>query len=217
MRKLILLILSFVACWFIGTDAICSPRYRLQETMKPFSNYTMGNKQANGVFKVLDSETGKILFFKRTYNQEIDATRRAGLIDFGNSPIIHIVKIADLDNAAIEHIVQEIGLTIPRYVKADKWLVTEKIPDGVSLFSVIIHSGHLGDGTRITIEEIDQIVRELKIMRNAGINHTDLHRNIILHREDDGKLQAYILDFENAGTHDVDYVESELEDLKERL
>ena len=95
--------------------------------------------------------------------------------------------------------------------------MTEKIPDGDTLLSVVIHQGYLGDGTQITIEEIDQIIRELKVMRNAGINHTDLYRNIILHREDDGKLQAYILDFEGAGTQGVDYIESELEDLKERL
>ena len=217
MKKIFLIFIGLVLSVGAISDAFCGPRYRLQETMKPFSNYTMGNKQANGVFKVLDSETGKILFFKRTYNQEIDATRKAGLIDFGNSPIIHIVRIADLDDAGIERAVQEIGLMVPKYVRADRWLVTEKIPDGDTLLSVVIHQGYLGDGTQITIEEIDQIIRELKVMRNAGINHTDLYRNIILHREDDGKLQAYILDFEGAGTQGVDYIESELEDVKERL
>ena len=77
MKKIFLIFIGLVLSVGAISDAFCGPRYRLQETMKPFSNYTMGNKQANGVFKVLDSETGKILFFKRTYNQEIDATRKA--------------------------------------------------------------------------------------------------------------------------------------------
>ena len=202
---------------FVNTVADWADIYRLQETIKHISNYTSDNKEANGVFKIIDTETGDILYFKRTFESEIENTQRANQINFGPDPIIHIVKIADLTDEQIDDIVHQIGLFVPKYVRADTWLVTKKIPDGVSLLSIIMHSGFLGNGTQITTQEIDQIVRELKIMRDGGINHTDLPRNIILHRESDGKLQAYILDFEAAGTHGVDYVETELNALKKRI
>lgn len=217
MKKLFSVLVFIALSVFANTEAVCAQRYRLQETIKPFSNYTSGNKEANGVFKIIDTETGDILYFKRTFESEIENTRRADQINFGPDPIIHIVKIADLTDEQIDDIAHQIGLFVPKYVRADTWLVTEKIPDGVSLLSVIMHSGFLGDDTQITFEEIDQIVRELKIMHDGGINHTDLPRNIILHRESDGKLQAYILDFEGAGKQGIDYVETELEKLKKRM
>ncbi|MBQ6736309.1 MAG: hypothetical protein IJQ90_02355 [Alphaproteobacteria bacterium] len=217
MKKLFLIFIGIVSFIFMPLDATYAQRYRLQETIKPFSNYTNGNKQANGVFKIIDTDTNNILYFKRTNQSEIKATRRAGQIDFGPAPIIHIVQIANFDNQTIEDITKSLGLIVPKYVKADSWLVTKKIPDGETLLSVVMHNGYLGDGTRLTHEEIDQIIHELKIMRNTGINHTDLDRNIVLHRESDGALQAYILDFEGAGTQDTDYIESELNELKNRM
>lgn len=202
-------------CFDMG-DA-CAHRFRLQETVKPFSNYTQGNKHANGVFRIIDLDTDDVFYFKRTTQQEVDNTRRAEQIDFGPDPIIHIVQIADMDENQIEDITKSIGLVVPNYVTADTWMVTKKIPDGETLSSVIMNDGMLDDGTQIQPDEIDNMIRELKIMRNAGINHTDLMRNIFIYRDEDDKLRAYILDFENAGTRDTDFIENELNKLKNTI
>lgn len=217
MKKLFLILIGFWLSFGIFMNAQCAQRYRLQETIKPFSNYTMGNKDANGVFRILDTQTGAILYLKRTNRQEVLTTQKAGQIDFGNDPILHTVKIANLTNQEIEDMVRQIGLIVPKYVLPDTWLVTEKIPDGDTLNFIIMNDGLLSDGTQIQPTEIDDLITEIKIMRDSGINHSDLLRNTFVYRDESDKLRAYILDFEDAGTRDTYFIENELNELKKSL
>ena len=193
-----------------ASDASRTNRYIKQE-IKPFSNYIGGSKEANGVWQVTDTQTGEVLFLKRTTANEIDLTQKASRVNLGSNPIVHIVQESE-QNA--DEIAKALNITVPDYVKADKWLLTKQIPEGDDLVTVVSNGGFLSDGTKITNAEIDQLVSELQKLKSAGVNHSDLYTNTILRRGANGKLEAYIMDFESAGIHDVNFIARELEKIK---
>ena len=193
-----------------ASDASRTNRY-IKKEIKPFSNYTGGTKEANGVWQVTDTQTGEVLFLKRTTANEIDLTQKASRVNLGSNPIVHIVQESE-QNA--DEIAKALNITVPDYVKADKWLLTKQIPEGDDLVTVVSNGGFLSDGTKITNAEIDQLVSELQKLKSAGVNHSDLYTNTILRRGTNGKLEAYIMDFESAGIHDVNFIARELESIK---
>ena len=192
------------------SDASRTNRY-IKKEIKPFSNYIGGSKEANGVWQVTDTQTGEVLFLKRTTANEIYLTQKAARVKLGTNPIVHIVQESE-QNA--DEIAKALNITVPDYVKADKWLLTKQIPDGDDLMTVVSKGGFLSDGTKITNTEIDQLVSELQKLKSAGVNHSDLYTNTILRRGANGKLEAYIMDFESAGIHDVNFIARELESIK---
>ena len=193
-----------------ASDASRTNRY-IKEEIKPFSNYIGGSKEANGVWQVTDTQTGEVLFLKRTTANEIYLTQKASRVNLGSNPIVHIVQESE-QNA--DEIAKALNITVPDYVKADKWLLTKQIPEGDDLMTVVSNGGFLSDGTKITNAEIDQLVSELQKLKSAGVNHSDLYTNTILRRGTNGKLEAYIMDFESAGIHDVNFIARELEKIK---
>ena len=193
-----------------ASDASRTNRY-IKKEIKPFSNYIGGSKEANGVWQVTDTQTGEVLFLKRTTANEIDLTQKASRVNLGSNPIVHIVQESE-QNA--DEIAKALNITVPDYVKADKWLLTKQIPEGDDLVTVVSNGGFLSDGTKITNAEIDQLVSELQKLKSAGVNHSDLYTNTILRRGANGKLEAYIMDFESAGIHDVNFIARELEKIK---
>lgn len=192
------------------SDASRTNRY-IKKEIKPFSNYIGGSKEANGVWQVTDTQTGEVLFLKRTTANEIYLTQKASRVNLGSNPIVHIVQESE-QNA--DEIAKALNITVPDYVKADKWLLTKQIPEGDDLMTVVSNGGFLSDGTKITNAEIDQLVSELQKLKSAGVNHSDLYTNTILRRGTNGKLEAYIMDFESAGIHDVNFIARELESIK---
>ena len=193
-----------------ASDASRTNRY-IKTEIKPFSNYIDGSKEANGVWQVTDTQTGEVLFLKRTTANEISLTQKASRVNLGSNPIVHIVQESE-QNA--DEIAKALNITVPDYVKADKWLLTKQIPEGDDLMTVVSNGGFLSDGTKITNAEIDQLVSELQKLKSAGVNHSDLYTNTILRRGTNGKLEAYIMDFESAGIHDVNFIARELESIK---
>ena len=193
-----------------ASDASRTNRY-IKKEIKPFSNYIGGSKEANGVWQVTDTQTGEVLFLKRTTANEIYLTQKASRVNLGSNPIVHIVQESE-QNA--DEIAKTLNITVPDYVKADKWLLTKQIPEGDGLMTVVSNGGFLSDGTKITNAEIDQLVSELQKLKSAGVNHSDLYTNTILRRGTNGKLEAYIMDFESAGIHDVNFIARELEKIK---
>lgn len=193
-----------------ASDASRTNRY-IKKEIKPFSNYIGGSKEANGVWQVTDTQTGEVLFLKRTTANEIDLTQKASRVNLGSNPIVHIVQESE-QNA--DEIAKALNITVPDYVKADKWLLTKQIPKWDNLMTVVSKGGFLSDGTKITNAEIDQLVSELQKLKSAGVNHSDLYTNTILRRGTNGKLEAYIMDFESAGIHDVNFIARELESIK---
>lgn len=193
-----------------ASDASRTNRY-IKKEIKPFSNYIGGSKEANGVWQVTDTQTGEVLFLKRTTANEIYLTQKAARVNLGSNPIVHIVQESE-QNA--DEIAKALNITVPDYVKADKWLLTKQIPEGDDLMTVVSNGGFLSDGTKITNAEIDQLVSELQKLKSAGVNHSDLYTNTILRRGTNGKLEAYIMDFESAGIHDVNFIARELEKIK---
>ena len=193
-----------------NTVATQSNKYKIKRTIKPFSNYSGGQKEANGVFEIVDNQTGQVMYLKRTSANEVDMTKRAANVNLGNNSIVHTVEPADLTPSQIDEMAKSLGINVPDYVQADTWLLTKAVPEGEDLMTVVEHGGKLSTGARINNAEIDQIIAEMKKLRAAGVNHTDLYTNTIIRRTADGKLEAYIIDFESAGIHDVDFIEKEL-------
>lgn len=191
-----------------------SNRYKIQKTIKPFGNYTGGQKEANGVFEIIDNQSGQIMYLKRTSANEVNMTKRAANVNLGANSAVRVVQPADMTPNEINDMVKSLGITVPDYVKADTWLLTKAVPDGENLMTIVKNGGRLTDGTKITNTEIDQIISGMKKLRTAGINHTDLYTNTIVRRTTNGKLEAHIIDFESAGIHDVNFIEKELNKIK---
>ncbi len=189
-----------------------SARFEKMATIKEYPD------EGKYVYQMWDGETGNIVYLKYTNADEVDYTIQASRFKpSSEQPIVHIVNVRSADQDELAIIAQANGLPVKD--AGSMYFMTDAVPDGATLGQLILqHDTAIKylDGQDITPAEARQLLHEITEMNLSGIHHGDLNSNMIIHRDIDGNLQAYIIDFEawsRASGNDEIHVRSALDEL----